>query len=183
MTSTDPKTTDPIVYEYDNAFIKVSANNVTSASTIFKRLTFREFLIQNDPKQVFGVILDTANTRDPTTQVITLNRPGLYDIKASIGKIGDGAQVAEIKLMAERPTGTGADDLSASLSLLPEDFTTLSVSSYHRVLPQDAGTRVSAAITSGAGGDTSIRGWSNVTNSYEALAQVSSYMSVTYLGP
>ena len=45
------------------------------------------------------MILDTTNTRDPTTQVITLNRPGLYDIKASIGKIGDGTQVTALKLM------------------------------------------------------------------------------------
>jgi len=183
MTSTDPKTTDPIVYEYDNAFIKVSANNVTSASTIFKRLTFHEFLTQNDPKQVFGVIMDTANTRDPTTQVITLNRPGLYDIKASIGKIGDGTQVAGIKLMADRPTGTGADDISASMSMLSKDYETLNVSSYYRVVPQDTGTRVSAAITSVTGGDTSIRGWNNTTNTYEANARLSSYMSVTYVGP
>ena len=178
---TAPK--DKIVYEYDQALITLTASNITSSNTD-QALTWHEFLIALDQPNEFGVTLDPNNTRAPTTQYVTLNRPGLYNINVSLGKLGAGSQVCDLSLSLVRPTGAPIGEyLISSVCLLTVDFQTMTTSSTFRVLPQDAGTKLGVTIRSVAGGNTAIRGWNATTGSYEQNAESTSQLTVIYMGP
>jgi hypothetical protein len=80
---TEPKLSDPIVFKYDESHVKLLANRLVLTSSK-RALSWRQAAINENTDSVFSYKLDTTDLRASDQLLITLNKPGLYDIKASV---------------------------------------------------------------------------------------------------
>jgi len=103
--ATEPKLSDRIVFQYEQANLKLNANRLTS-DTAKKYVTWHSKQTDEDPDEVFTVNLDTTNTRANTQQAVKFNKAGVYLISCSLSKSGTGATTMGMTFDLKFPNGS-----------------------------------------------------------------------------
>jgi hypothetical protein len=181
--ATDPKLSDPIVFTYDKAHLKLTANTIDTTDTK-QAITWREAVVNENRAGVFGVTLDTTNGREAAKQAIVFNKAGIFMITSSVSKKGTANSHTQIGLTTDIrfPGASASFEIDYQFSTL-NDFHTLPSSITFRVLPNQIGTQLYVNVKSGAGSPpTTIRGYNYSSNSFDDGATAGSWLDIIYPG-
>ena len=177
---TDPKITDPIVFNYQKSHIKLLANRLT-LNTNKQSLTWRQANITEDISSAFSYKTDTTNLRASDQLYVTLNKPGVYQITANAcHDLATGVADAGLTIDVAFPAATFFEIAYGENNIT--NFDTVAVSIPFRVLPSQVGTKISinAKATSGS---PSVRGYNYSSSAFDAGAEGGSWVDILYQGP
>ena len=177
---TEPKLSDPIVFKYEQSHVKLLANRLALTSSK-RALSWRQAAINENTDSVFSYKLDTTDLRAADQLFRTLNKPGLYDIKASVAAQPQGSSADCGMTISVGFPGQALFELAYSESQVG-NFQTVNCGIPFRVLPSQIGTRLEVTVKS-ATINTRVRGYNYGDTAYDPGAQSGSWLDVTYLGP
>ena len=176
---TDPKTADPIVFNYQKSHIKLLANRLT-LNTNKQALSWRQTNIAEDVTSTFSYKTDTTNARASDQLYVTLNKPGVYQITANTCHDSSGTADGGLTIDVAFPSQSAFEIAYGENNI--NNFDTVAVSIPFRVLPSQVGSRIyiHAKATTGT---PSVRGYNYSSNAYDAGAESGSWLDIVYQGP
>lgn len=177
--TTEPKLADKIVYKFQNSHIKLLANRLVLTNSK-KSVGWREATVNEDQISAFTYALDNTDSRAADKLYITLNRAGLYDIKASASKDSSLTKIG-LTIDVSFPGQSPFEVAFAEMTLT--NFETIIVGIPFRVLPSQVGTKLYISSKTDSGSGAVIRGYNYGDSKYDDGAQAGSWLDIAYLGP